>query len=281
MNNFKKYSIPYFVWIIIFTGIPLLLMILFAFSTIETFSVYNFSFTEYEFTFQNFSKLADMAFLKAFGRSIFYALVATILCILIGYPIAYFISSSKLKHKYLILLIFIMPMWTNMLLRIQTINNLLSENSFLSNVFHISINLTNYKSLKIILVMTIVYLPFMILPIYTVLEKIDKSYVEASNDLGANPKKSFLKITLPLSLKGVVSGIMMVFLPAAMGFTIPQIVTNGDPNYRMVGQLIERQFKSSHTFFNIGSLWSLIIIIFVLGSLYIISRIDEEGETLL
>ncbi len=281
MNNFKKYSIPYFIWIIIFTGIPLLLMVLFAFSTIETFTVYNFNITEHKFTFENFIKLTDISFLKTFGRSILYALIATILCILIGYPIAYFISSSHFKHKYLILLIFIMPMWTNMLLRIQTINNLLSENSFLSNVFHISINLTNYKALKIILVMTIVYLPFMILPIYTVLEKIDKSYIEASNDLGASPKKSFLKITLPLSIKGVVSGIMMVFLPAAMGFTIPQIVTNGDPDYKMVGQLIEKQFKSSHTFFNIGSLWSLIIIIFVLGSLYIISKIDEEGETLL
>ncbi|MDE6945746.1 MAG: ABC transporter permease [Anaeroplasmataceae bacterium] len=281
MNSFKKYSIPYILWIIIFTGIPLLLMILFAFSTIETFSVYNFDFSNYEFTFSNFAKLSELTFLKAFGRSILYAFIATVLCILIGYPIAYFISSSHFKHKYLILLVFIMPMWTNMLLRIQTINNLLSENSFLSNVFHISINLTNYKALKIILVMTIVYLPFMILPIYTVLEKIDKSYVEASNDLGANGIKSFFKITLPLSFKGVVSGIMMVFLPAAMGFTIPQIVTNGDPDYRMVGQLIERQFKSSHTFFNIGSLWSLIIIIFVLGSLYIISKIDEEGETLL
>ncbi len=256
-------------------------MVLFAFSTIETFSVYNFNITEHKFTFDNFSKLVDMTFLKTFGRSILYAFIATILCILIGYPIAYFISASHFKHKYLILLIFIMPMWTNMLLRIQTINNLLSENSFLSNVFHISINLTNYKALKIILVMTIVYLPFMILPIYTVLEKIDKSYLEAANDLGASPNKSFLKITLPLSVKGVVSGIMMVFLPAAMGFTIPQIVTNGDPNYKMVGQLIEKQFKSSHTFFNIGSLWSLIIIIFVLGSLYIISKIDEEGETLL
>lgn len=266
---------------LIFTGIPLLLMIVFAFSTIETFSIYSFNFTKYQFTFQNFTKLADLAFLKTFGRSILYALIATFLCIVIGYPIAYFISKSKLKHKYLILLIFIMPMWTNMLLRIQTINNLLSENSFLSNVFHFSINLTNYKAIKIILVMTIVYLPFMILPIYTVLEKIDKSYIEASNDLGASPGKSFLKITLPLSLKGVVSGVMMVFLPAAMGFTIPQIVTNGDPNYRMVGQLIERQFKSSHTFFNIGSLWSLVVLIFVLGSLYIISKIDAEGETLL
>lgn len=256
-------------------------MILFAFSTVETFSVYSFNFSEYQFTFQNFERLSEMTFLNAFGRSILYAVIATVLCILIGYPIAYFISSSHFKHKYLLLLIFIMPMWTNMLLRIQTINNLLSENSFLSNVFHISINLTDYKALKIILVMTIVYLPFMILPIYTVLEKIDKSYVEASNDLGANKLKSFVKITLPLSLKGVISGIMMVFLPAAMGFTIPQIVTNGDPEFRMVGQLIERQFKSSHTFFNIGSLWSLVIIIFVLGSLYIISKIDEEGETLL
>lgn len=281
MNSFKKYSIPYIVWIVIFTGIPLLLMILFAFSTVETFSVYSFNFSEYQFTFQNFERLSEMTFLNAFGRSILYAVIATVLCILIGYPIAYFISSSHFKHKYLLLLIFIMPMWTNMLLRIQTINNLLSENSFLSNVFHIYINLTDYKALKIILVMTIVYLPFMILPIYTVLEKIDKSYVEASNDLGANKLKSFVKITLPLSLKGVISGIMMVFLPAAMGFTIPQIVTNGDPEFRMVGQLIERQFKSSHTFFNIGSLWSLVIIIFVLGSLYIISKVDEEGETLL
>ena len=281
MNSFKKYSIPYIVWIVIFTGIPLLLMILFAFSTVETFSVYSFNFSEYQFTFQNFERLSEMTFLNAFGRSILYAVIATVICILIGYPIAYFISSSHFKHKYLLLLIFIMPMWTNMLLRIQTINNLLSENSFLSNVFHISINLTDYKALKIILVMTIVYLPFMILPIYTVLEKIDKSYVEASNDLGANKLKSFVKITLPVSLKGVISGIMMVFLPAAMGFTIPQIVTNGDPEFRMVGQLIERQFKSSHTFFNIGSLWSLVIIIFVLGSLYIISKVDEEGETLL
>ncbi|MDE7095850.1 MAG: hypothetical protein K2O23_05105 [Anaeroplasmataceae bacterium] len=99
MNSFKKYSIPYFVWMIIFTGIPLLLMIIFAFSTIETFSVYSFELAEYKFTFQNFSKLADLAFLKTFGRSILYALIATVLCILIGYPIAYFISHSHFEQK--------------------------------------------------------------------------------------------------------------------------------------------------------------------------------------
>lgn len=281
MKQFKKYSLPYVVWMIIFTGIPLLLMVLFAFSTVESFSAYTFKFEDFAFTAGNVSKLWDPSFLKAFGRSMFYALVATCFCFIIGYPIAYFISKSKMKNKYLFLLIFIMPMWTNMLLRIQTINNLLSANSFLSNVLGFTIDFTDLKSLKIILVMTIVYLPFMIFPIYTVLEKTDKSYLEASNDLGAGRVKSFFKITFPLSLRGVFSGIMMVFLPAAMGFTIPQIVTNGATEYMMVGQLIERQFKGSHPFFNVGSIWSLVIIIFVLGSLYVISKIDEEGETLL
>ncbi len=281
MKQFKKYSLPYFIWMILFTLIPLLLMILFAFSTIRRFLVFNFDWNDVSFTAANLTRLIDVSFLKAFGRSMLYALIATVLCFLIGYPVAYFISRSHFKNKYLFLLIFLMPMWTNMLLRVSTINNLLSENSFLSNVFHISLNMTKYPALKIIMVMTIVYLPFMIFPVYTVLEKLDHSYKEAANDLGAGHIKTFFKVTLPLSMKGVGSGVMMVFLPSAMGFTIPQIVTNGNPNYTMVGQLIERQFKSSSPSFNIGSLWSLVILIFVLGSLYLISRIDEEGETLL
>ena len=174
-----------------------------------------------------------------------------------------------------------MPMWTNMLLRIQTLNNLFKPNSFLSNTLGISIDLTEYKSLKIILVMTIVYLPFMIFPCYTVLEKMDQSLIEASMDLGASRVKSFFKITFPLSVKGIFSGFIMVFLPCAMGFTIPQIVTDGDPNYAMLGQLIERQFMSSSPAYNVGSLMSLFILIFTLGSIYLISRVDQEGETLL
>ena len=281
MNRFKKFSLPYFIWMIVFTGIPLFLMLIFAFSTVKSFSIYTFKFSDFSFEVANLTKLWDASFIKTFSRSILYALVATLLCLLFGYPIAYFISRSNLKNKYLFLLIFLMPMWTNMLLRIQTINNLLSENSFLTNVFGLTINLSDYKSLKIIAVMTIVYLPFMIFPIYTVLEKLDKSLFEASNDLGAGAIKTFFKVTLPNSLKGIYSGIMMVFLPAAMGFTIPYVVTDGDTRYTMVGQLIERQFKGSITFFNTGSMWSLIIIILVLGSLYVISKVDEEGETLL
>ena len=281
MSKFKKFSLPYLVWMIIFTGIPLLLMVIFAFSTIEAFSAYTFNFSDFHFTCANLNALIDLSFLKAFSRSIIYALIATLLCLLIGYPIAYFISRSNIKNKYLLLLIFIMPMWTNMLLRVQTINRLLSENSFFTNVFNFTINLSNAKDVKIIAVMTIVYLPFMIFPIYTVLEKMDKSIFEASNDLGAGSIKTFFKVTIPNSTKGIYSGIMMVFLPAAMGFTIPKIVTQEDPNYSMVGQLIERQFKNYITFYNVGSMYSLVIVIFVLGSLYIISKVDEEGETLL
>ena len=281
MKTFKKFSLPYFVWMLIFTGIPLLMMLIFAISTVESFSPYTFTFKDFAFSLEHFTYLGSSVFYKALFRSLFYALIATLCSFIIGYPIALIISKMKSKYKFLLLLLFILPMWTNMLLRIQTINNLLKANSFLSNTFGFSIDLSNFKSLKIIIVMTIVYLPFMIFPIYTVLEKIDSSLLEASEDLGANKIKSFFKITFPMSLKGVFSGFTMVFLPAAMGFTIPQIVTDGDPAYAMVGQLIERQFMNSTTAYNIGSLMSLIIIIFVLGSLYLISKVDEKGETLL
>lgn len=295
MNKFKKLSIPYLVWMIVFTGIPLILMVLFAVSNIRAFSIYTFKLSDFQFNFANFKVLFDGSFLKAFLRSMLYASIATLFALLLGYPIAYFISKSKFKNKYLLLLIFIMPMWTNMLLRIQTINNVLSDNSIVSNILdnifgkenvfsgilNFIIQLCKPKEFRIVLVMTFVYLPFMIFPIYTVLEKIDKSIYEASNDLGAGAVKTFFKVTLPNTTKGIYSGIMMVFLPAAMGFTIPQIVTGQDPNYALVGSLIERQFKSSNVQYNTGSMWSLIIIIFVLGSLYIISKIDEDGETLL
>lgn len=257
------------------------MMFIFAISTVESFSPYTFTFEDFALSGSHMSILVSKTFFSTLGRSLLYSLIATILTFLIGYPIALVISKMKSKYKYLLLLLFILPMWTNMLLRIQTINNLLKENSFLSNVFGIAINLSEYKSLKIIIVMTIVYLPFMIFPVYTVLEKMDKSLLEAGNDLGAGPISSFFKITFPMSLKGVFSGFTMVFLPAAMGFTIPQIVTDGDPNYAMIGQLIERQFMNSTPSYNVGSLMSLVILVFIFGSIYLISKVDEKGETLL
>lgn len=281
MTKFKKLAIPYFVWIFILIIIPLFLMLIFSLSNVEGFSPYTFNFKDFSLSFSQYQTVFSWTFFQVLFRSLGYSLLATLFTFLIGYPVAYFISRIQNRAKYLLLLLFILPMWTNLLLRVQTINNLFKPNSFLTNVFGITINLMDYKSLKIIIVMTIVYLPFMIFPIYTVLEKQDKALLEASKDLGAGPVKTFFKITFPMSLKGVFSGFTMVFLPAAMGFTIPAIVTDGDPAYSMIGQLIERQFMSSSPQYNVGSLMSLLIILIIFMGLILIGKIDEKGETLL
>lgn len=281
MTKLKKLAIPYFVWIFILIIIPLFLMLIFSLSNVEGFSPYTFNFKDFSLSFSQYQTVFSWTFFQVLFRSLGYSLLATLFTFLIGYPVAYFISRIQNRAKYLLLLLFILPMWTNLLLRVQTINNLFKPNSFLTNVFGITINLMDYKSLKIIIVMTIVYLPFMIFPIYTVLEKQDKALLEASKDLGAGPVKTFFKITFPMSLKGVFSGFTMVFLPAAMGFTIPAIVTDGDPAYSMIGQLIERQFMSSSPQYNVGSLMSLLIILIIFMGLILIGKIDEKGETLL
>lgn len=159
MNKYKKLAIPYVIWMVILTGIPIIMMLFFGVSNTNSFSTYTFSFKDFAFSLSHAQTAFSAVFFKAFLRSFGYAFISTLLTFFIGYPIAYIISKIKSRYKFLLLLIFIMPMWTNMLLRIQTLNNLFKPNSFLSNTLGISIDLTEYKSLKIILVMTIVYLP--------------------------------------------------------------------------------------------------------------------------
>jgi spermidine/putrescine transport system permease protein len=164
-----------------------------------------------------------------------------------------------------------------MLLKLKAIQSMIQPEGFINNTFGISINLYGTE-VAVIMGMVLMYLPFMIFPIYTVLEKIDNSLIEASQDLGATKVKTFAKVTFPLSLKGVTSGIIMVFLPSAMGFTISDVLGGG--NVLLIGNSIERFFKVANNY-NLGSLLSLIIIILVVGSLFIIGKVDEEGETLL
>lgn len=273
MKKFKKLALPYGLWLLVLVGIPLVLMVVMSFLDME-----RLEFENATFSVSHFKDVFNSSYLKAFGLSMKYAAIATIGCILLGYPIAYIVARSKMKNKFLFLVLFILPMWTNLLLRIETINNLLKPEGFLKSVFGISLNLSGGEA-AIILCMIVVYLPFMIFPIYTVLEKLDNSLLEAAQDLGANPAKAFVKVTLPLSLKGVMSGITMVFLPCAMGFTIPEIVSNG--NIQLIGNIIESAFKGNAGIFNQGCLIALVIIVFVMGALFIIGKVDEEGETLL
>lgn len=230
------------------------------------------------FSFSHFQTIFSTTYGKAFWLSMKLAALATFGALLLGYPIAYIISNSKFKNKYLLLLVFILPMWTNLLLRVEIINTIIKPQGFIKNMFGVSLNLGGSQA-AVVIAMIIIYLPFMIFPIYTVLEKMDKGLLEASMDLGATPAQSFMKITIPLSLKGVMSGITMVFLPCAMGFTIPAIISEG--NIYLIGNMIEAKFKGSNSEINVGSLASLIIIIFVFASLWLIGKIDEEGETLL
>lgn len=272
MKRFSKLAIPYKIWMYVLVVIPIVLMIFLSFTRTNGFDVQGASFT-----FKNFIEITNPTYSKAFLNSMEFSFIATVICLLIGYPVAYIVATSKISNKYLVLLILILPMWTNMLLRLQVIRFISQPFGFIYNTFGISFDFYGTRE-AVILGMILMYLPFMIFPIYTVLDKMDKSLLEASQDLGANKFKSFLKVTFPLSLKGVMSGIIMVFLPCAMGFTISEILGGG--NIQLIGNIVERFFKVANNY-NLGSLISLIIIVLVLGSLFIISKVDEEGETLL
>jgi spermidine/putrescine transport system permease protein len=277
MKRFKHFAIPYVIWLGLLVLLPLILLTLISFSSTK----YTLAFDSFRFSVDHVSTVFTAQNLMAFYNSIKLAFLATIGCVIFGYPVSYIISMSKIKNKYLTILLILFPMWICMLLRLKIINNMLSEGGLLESFFGISLNISGTE-FAVVLVMILMYMPFMILPIFTQLQKIDRSLFEASQDLGATPFKTFLKVTLPLSMKGVTSGIIMVFLPAATGFAIPEIIGNGKIN--LIGNVIENYIsgaKGVATQYNIGCMISLIIIIVVIGSLVIISKIDAEGETLL
>jgi spermidine/putrescine transport system permease protein len=275
MNKYRVFATPYLVWMIILTVVPIVLMLALSFMEIDGLAI-----STAKFSFAAFTKTFKREYLLAFTHSIKLAGLATIFCIIIGYPVAYIISNLKIANRFTFLLILILPMFTNLLLRVNTINRLLLPEGFLKNVFGISLNFSGTEA-AVVLVMVVVYLPFMIFPIYTVLEKIDPSLIEASKDLGANNFQTFRQVTLPLSLKGVSSGIIMVFLPCATSFTIPYIVSKG--NIKLIGNIIEEKMGLTNQLsdYPVGSLISILILVIVMGALYLISKIDAEGETLL
>lgn len=277
MKNFKRFAVPYVIWLGVLVLLPLILLTLISFSATK----YSLSFDSFVFSVKHVESVFTAQNLEAFWNSLKLAFLATIGCVILGYPVAYIISMSKLKNKYLAIILILFPMWICMLLRLKIINNMLSEGGLLESFFGLKVNLSGTE-FAVVLVMILMYLPFMILPIFTQLQKIDRSLFEASQDLGATPFKTFVKVTLPLSMKGVTSGIIMVFLPAATGFAIPEIIGNGKIN--LIGNVIENYIsgaKGVATQYNIGCMISLIIIIVVIGSLILISKIDAEGETLL
>ena len=271
MKHFKYLSIPYIIWLVILVVLPLLAMLFLSLTESD-----GFDFSTIKFSFSNWASLFNTAYLSAFWNSIKIAGISTIICILIGYPISYIISTSKLKNKIALIMILILPMRSNQLLRIIAWEKIFYPTSII-NSLGISLDLIGTDFAVIFATVTI-YLPFMILPTFTVLEKLDKSYVEASYDLGVSRIGTFFKVTLPMSSKGIMSGIIMVFLPASTGFAITERLGGG--KIIMIGNIIENFFKRSFNY-NMGSMVSLVVILVIMGAIVLLSKFDKEGETLI
>ena len=255
MKSFSKMVYPYVLWAVIMIIMPMLLIVLYAF-TVQGNSVLTF-----QFTLENFARFfSDEVFPIVLWRSLKMAFITTIICILIGYPTAYVIAKNKPGKQAVMVLLITLPMWINMLVRTYALRGILSH-------VHMS------GEIKVYIGMVYNFLPFMILQIYTSLSKIDPALITAANDLGADSFQTFRRVTFPLSLSGIVSGITLVFLPAVSSFFIPKFLGGG--RYVLIGNLIEDYFISTGDW-NFGSAISLIMAIIILISMYITRKLDRQ-----
>ncbi|MHC1734209.1 MAG: ABC transporter permease [Erysipelotrichaceae bacterium] len=272
MKGFANLVRPYMVWIFGGIVIPMLLIVLYAFTK------HGNSVMAFQFTLDNFIKFFDPVFVKVLMKSFEVAVVTTLFCILLGYPIAYIIANVNEKIQTLLLLLITMPMWINMLVRTYSWISILSDKGLI-NSFLVYLNLSPikmmYTDFAVILGMVYNFLPFMILSIYTALAKMDKAIIHASYDLGANRTQTFLRVVFPLSLSGVISGITLVFLPAVSTFVIPKFLGGGQ--YMLIGNLIENQFITVGEW-NFGSAISMIMAAIIMFSMYMTRRFDRDIE---
>jgi len=278
MKRLRVYSLPYLFWMGLFILIPTLILILLAFSNL---SLYNFGF--FELSLENFVILSRATTWSALGNSLKFASITAIICFLIGYPVAFYLSTLAEKTRKTLMSLLIVPLWSNMLLRINAWEKLFTPASIISDLFGISLNLLG-TDLALIIGMVAMYLPFMIFPIFSVLEKMDEKLFEAARDLGANQTQVFTEVTVPLSAGGVVAGFIMTFLPAMTTFALPARLGLG--RIKMIGNLIESKFMlevlgSAGQSINQGALVSLMLMLFSVSAFVLITKVDKEGETLL
>lgn len=269
----KWISYPYITWMIIFIVVPLILILFFSFTSGDIQELKNL-----EFTLDNFKRFMDPMYLKVLGKSLSLALQSTLICLALGYPMAMIISRENIKKRNILILLFVVPMWMNFLLRTYAWMTLLSKNGFINFI----ITKLGFSPLKLLyndkaVLMGMIYnfLPFMVLPIYSVLIKIDNKLIEAAEDLGANKMQIFLRVILPLSLPGVISGFTMVFMPAVSTFVISRLLGGG--HYMLIGNLIEQQFLYVGDW-QFGSAISIIMMVFILIAMGVTAKFDKDKE---
>lgn len=273
MKRFSQLAIPYIVWSILLIVLP---MVLIAFYSVTEDGNGIISFT---FTLKHYIRFfTDPDFLLVLWRSIKIAVKTTLICIALGYPIAYFIAFSSDRIRNILILAITLPTWINTLVRTYAWIGLLSEGGVIQqvlNIFGLGHEELLYTEGAVLIGMVYNFIPFMILQINTSLSKMDKSLMEASNDLGANGLQTFLRVILPLSLPGVVSGISLVFLPAVSSFSIPKLLGGGQ--FFLIGNVIENQFITVGEW-NFGSSISLIMAMIMMATMYVVRRLEDYSR---
>ena len=265
MKRTKAFTIPYTIWMALFVVAPILMIVIYAFSGADG-----------GFTLANFSTMGD--YTVVFVRSFRLALIATLICLAIGYPVAYLLSKEGARFQSVATVLIMLPMWMNFLLRTLAWQTLLEKKGVINHALSF-LHLPTLKIINtpaaIILGMVYNFLPFMVLPLYNALAKIDINVINAAHDLGANNIYTFVRIILPLSIPGIISGVTMVFIPALTTFVISALLGGG--KLLLIGDVIEQEFTRTSNW-HLGSGLSMVLMIFILINMVLSAVFDKDGE---
>ena len=275
-NKLSLFAVPYVGWMSIFVVAPIIIMVVYAFSTAAG-----------DFTLENFARMGT--YTAVFTRSFKLAIIATLIALLIGYPVSYMLSKEGPQVQRIAMVLIMLPMWMNFLLRTYSWMAILENNGLLNQLFRKIGLIALYNNIfgtdisffrmintqgAVVLGMVYNYVPYMILPLYTSMTKIDQSLVEAAQDLGANTTKTLVRVLIPMSVPGISTGITMVFVPAVSTFVISRMLGGG--SNLLIGDLIEMQFLGNSYNLNVGSAMSLVLMIIVLLCMSFTSSFDED-----
>ena len=267
--NAKWASYPYILWMLLFTILPLLLVIYFAFTDKSG-----------AFTLDNVKQ--SVQYLPTLVKSIYLAAIATAICLVLAYPFAFAMSRLSFSRQKMMTMLVMLPMWMNFLLRTYAWQAILEDNGVINTILN-SLGLSSLKLINtsgaVVLGMVYNYIPFMILPLYSIMTKIDKSLIEAAGDLGAGFFATFRRVVLPLSMPGIISGTTMVFVPAVSTFVISGML-GGTGNY-LIGDLIETQFLGNSYNPNLGAAISLVLMVIILLIMTILNQFDDDEDKVL
>lgn len=272
MKHYRILVKPYVIWSFLLIVLPLVLIVLYAVTTGDN------SLVTIHFTLENFKKISDPVYLNVLARSFQMGIITTLVCLILAYPMAYFISKCRDSVQSILILLVTIPMWINTLLRTYAWISLLSDNGIINSLLKvIGLNPVNmmYTNFSVIIGLVCDLLPFMVIPIHTSLAKMDHSLVEAANDLGANRFYTFTKVIFKLSLPGLINGVTMVFLLSISTFVIPVLL--GGHQFVLIGNLIENQFISVGDW-NFGSAISVLLAIIILFMMAFVKKIDPDDN---